>query len=149
MEIQMAIHGIIRNDPFERGGIFMQQLSLSLLPDRLAVCRLGPNEAIPQWVFSTSFWSVTRTDEELSLILPEELVPSSWKAEKGWRCLKVLGPLDFSITGVVASLSTPLAQAGVSILAISTYDTDYLLVRNDDVDRAKEVLIDHGHRISP
>jgi hypothetical protein len=149
MEIQMAIHGIIRNDRFEGGGVFMQQLSLSLLPERLAVCRLGPNEAIPQWVFSTSFWSVTRTDDELSLILPEELVPSSWKAEKGWRCLKVLGPLDFSITGIIASLSTLLAEAGVSILAISTYDTDYLLVRSGDVDRAKEILIEHGHRISP
>lgn len=149
MEIQMAIHGIIRNSRFEGGGVFMQQLSLSLLPGRLAVCRLGPNEAIPQWVFSTSFWSVTRTDEELSLILPEELVPSSWKAEKGWRCLKVLGPLDFSITGIIASLSTLLAEAGVSILAISTYDTDYLLVRSGDVDRAKEILIEHGHRISP
>lgn len=127
----------------------MKQLSLSLLPGRLAVCRLGPNEAVPHWLFSTSFWSVTRTDEELSVILPEELVPSSWKAEKDWRYLKVLGPVDFSLTGVLASLSTPLAEAGVPILAISTYDTDYLLVRNGDVDRAKEVLIEHGHRISP
>jgi hypothetical protein len=127
----------------------MRQLSLSLLPGRLAVCRLGPNEAIPQWVFSTSFWSVTRTDEELSLILPEELVPSGWKAEKGWRCLKVLGPLDFSITGIIASLSTPLARAGIPIFTISTYDTDYLLVRSGDVDRAKEVLSEHGLRITP
>jgi len=145
----MLIHGIIQNDRFEGGGVFMQQLSLSLLPGRLAVCRLGPNEAIPQWVFSTSFWSVTRTDEEFSLILPEKVVPSSWKAEKGWRCLKVVGPLDFSLTGVLSSLSTPLAEAGVPILAISTYDTDYLLVRSGDVDRAKEILIEHGHRISP
>lgn len=149
MEIQMAIHGIIPNDHFEGEGVFMRQLSLSLLPGRLAVCRLGPNEAIPQWVFSTSFWSVTRTDEEFSLILPEKVVPSSWKAEKGWRCLKVVGPLDFSLTGVLSSLSTPLAEAGVPILAISTYDTDYLLVRSGDVDRAKEILIEHGHRISP
>jgi len=145
----MRIHGIIRNNRFEGGGGVMQQLSLSLLPERLAVCRLRPNEVIPQWVFSTSFWSVTRTDEELSLILPEKLVPSSWKVKKGWRCLKVHGPLDFSITGIIASLSTPLAEAGVSILAISTYDTDYLLVRSGDVDRAKEILIEHGHRISP
>lgn len=127
----------------------MKQLLLSVLPERLAVCRLGPDEVIPDWVFSTWFWSITRTDEELSLILPEELVPSSWKAEKGWRCLKVLGPLDFSITGVLASVSTPLAQAGVSIFAISTYDTDYLLVRNGDFDRAKEVLVGHGHLVSP
>lgn len=127
----------------------MRQLSLSLLPGRLAVCRLGSNEAIPDWVFAAPFWSITRTDEELSVILPEELVPSSWQAERDWRYLKVLGPLDFSLAGVLASLSTPLAEAGVPILAVSTYDTDYLLVRNGDVDRAKEVLIEHGHRISP
>jgi hypothetical protein len=127
----------------------MQQLSLSLIPERLAVCRLGPEEQIPDWVFSAPFWSVTRTDDELSLILPEHSIPSSWKAEKGWRCLKVLGPLDFSLTGVLASLSTPLADAGVSILTISTYDTDYLLVRSDDLERAKDVLTEHGHRITP
>lgn len=125
------------------------QLSLSVLPGRLALCRLGPDEPIPGWVFSASFWSITRTDEELSLLLPEESVPSSWTAKKGWCCLKVLGPLDLSLTGVLASLMTPLAQAEVSTLAISTYDTDYLLVRNKDVDRAKEVLTGNGHRVRP
>jgi hypothetical protein len=104
---------------------------------------------VPDWVFSKSFWSITRTDEELSLILPEECVPSSWKAEKGWRCLKVHGPLDSSLTGVLASLSAPLAEAGVSVLAICTYDTDYLLVRNGDLDRAREVLVEYGHQVSP
>lgn len=127
----------------------MKRLSLFLQPERLAVCRLGPDETIPDWVFSTSFWSVTRTDEELSLILPEDSLPSSWKAEKGWCCLKVIGPLDLSLTGILASLSVPLAEAGVPILAISTYNTDYLLVRNGDVDRAKKVLIEHGHRVTP
>ena len=127
----------------------MKRLSLSLRPERLAVCRLGPNEEIPHWLVSTSFWSITRTDGELSLILPEELVPSGWKAEKGWRCLKVLGPLDFSITGIIASLSAPLARAGIPILAVSTYATDYLLVRSNDLERAKEVLIERGHRITP
>ena len=83
------------------------------------------------------------------MILPEEFVPSSWKAEKGWRCLKVLGPLDLSVTGVIASLSAPLAEAGVSVLAICTYDTDYLLVRNGDLDRAREVLVEYGHQVSP
>lgn len=127
----------------------MKPLTLSVLPERLAVCRLPHDEVIPDWVFATSFWSVTRTDEELSLIVPEEFVPSSWKSEKGWRCLKVLGPLDFSITGVLASVSTPLAQAGLSIFAISTYDTDYVLVRHGDLERAKEALVGHGHLVSP
>jgi hypothetical protein len=127
----------------------VKKLLLSALPERLAICRLGPNETVPDWVFATPFWSITRTDEELSLILLEEFVPSSWKSEKGWRCLNVLGPLDLSLTGVLASLSVPLAQAGVSILAISTHDTDYLLVRNVDFDKAREVLVEHGHRFSP
>jgi hypothetical protein len=127
----------------------MKQLILSVLPERLAVCRLSHDEVIPDWVFATSFWSITRTDEELSLVVPEEFVPSGWKSEKGWRCLKVLGPLDFSITGVLASVSTPLAQAGLSIFAISTYDTDYVLVRHGDLERAKEVLVGHGHLVSP
>jgi hypothetical protein len=127
----------------------MKQLILSVLPERLAVCRLPHDEVIPEWVFATSFWSITRTDEELSLIVPEEFVPSSWKSEKGWRCLKVLGPFDPSITGVLASVSTPLAHAGLSIFAISTYDTDYLLVRNGEFDKAKEVLVRHGHLVNP
>lgn len=127
----------------------MKRLSLSVLPERLAVCRLGPDDRVPDWVFSKSLWSITRTDEELSLILPEECVPSSWKAEKGWRCLKVHGPLDSSLTGVLASLSAPLAEAGVSVLAICTYDTDYLLVRDGDLDRAREVLVEYGHQVSP
>lgn len=127
----------------------MKQLILSVLPGRLAVCRLPHDEVIPDWVFATSFWSITRTDEELSLIVPEDFVPSSWKSEKGWRCLKVLGPLDSSATGVLASVSTPLAQAGLSIFAISTYDTDYLLVRSGDFDKAKEVLVGHGHLVTP
>jgi hypothetical protein len=125
------------------------KLSLSVLPGRMALCRLGPNEAIPDWVFSASFWSITRTDEELSLLLPEESVPSRWTAKKGWCCLRVLGSLDFSVTGVLASLTTPLAQAEVSTLAISTYDTDYLLVPEADYNRAKEALTEHGHHLNP
>ena len=125
------------------------KLSLSVLPGRLALCRLGPDEAIPDWVFSGSFWSITRTDEELSLLLPEDSVPSSWMAKKGWCCLKVLGPFDLALTGVLASLTTPLAQAEVSTLAVSTYETDYLLVPEADYDRAKEALAEHGHHLDP
>ncbi|NIS61161.1 MAG: ACT domain-containing protein [Proteobacteria bacterium] len=127
----------------------MKKLVLSALPERLAVCRLGPDETVPDWVFSMSFWSITRTDEELSLIVPEEFVSPRWKADKGWRCFKALGPIDLSLTGIIASLSLPLAQAGVSIFAISTHDTDYLLVRNVDFDKARKVLVDQGHQFSP
>ncbi len=123
----------------------MKNLSLSVLPQRFAICQLDPEYAIPDWLSQHSFWSVTRTDEELSIVLPEESVPPGWEAEKGWRCLKVLGPLDFSLTGILASLSAPLAEAGISIFAISTYDTDYLLVREWDLDKARSVLSESGH----
>jgi len=123
----------------------VKNLVLSVLPQPLAICRLGPDDMIPDWLSQHSFWSVTRTDEELSIVLPKESVPAGWKAEKGWRCFKVLGPLDFSLTGILASLSAPLAEAGISIFAISTYDTDYVLVRDKDLDKAKNVLSESGH----
>jgi hypothetical protein len=127
------------------GGWPVKNLSLSVLPQRFAVCQLDPDEAIPDWLSQHSFWSVTRTDDELSVVLSEETVPPGWKAEQGWRCLKVLGPLDFSLTGILASLSAPLAEADISIFAISTYDTDYVLVRDKDLDKAKKVLSGCGH----
>ncbi|HUW11497.1 MAG TPA: ACT domain-containing protein [Anaerolineae bacterium] len=125
----------------------MKKLELSILPQRFAVCRLDSGEAIPEWLMEHDFWSVTRTHEELSVVLPEASVPASWKSEKGWRCLKVRGPLDFSLTGILASLASPLAEASISIFAISTYDSDYILVRDHDLEEAKKVLSDTGHAI--
>ena len=127
----------------------MKTLKLSVLPQRLAVCRLDPDEMIPDWLRECDFWSVTRTDEELSVVLPEASVPRAWKTEEGWRCLKVHGPLDFNLTGVLASLASPLAEAGISIFAISTYDSDYILVRDEDLDGAETVLSACGHVIEP
>jgi hypothetical protein len=123
----------------------VKKLVLSVTPQRFAICRLNSDDAIPDWLSQHRFWSVTRTDEELSVVLPEESAPADWKAEKGWRCFEVHGPLDFSLTGVLDSLASPLAEAGVSIFAISTYDTDYVLVREKDLDKAKNVLSESGH----
>ena len=125
----------------------MKKLELSILPQRFAVCRLDSEDVIPDWLMEHNFWSVTRTHEELSVVLPEASVPASWKSEKGWRCLKVRGPLDFSLTGILASLASPLAEASISIFAISTYGTDYILVRDHDLEEAKKVLSDAGHAI--
>src|SRR5262245_53634988 len=105
----------------------MHRLSLSVLPDRLAVCRLPPESALPAPPAGAGLWSVTRTADELSLVLPESACHPDWQAETGWRTFRVDGTLDFSLTGVLASLATPLAAAGVSLFAISTYDTDYVL----------------------
>jgi len=125
----------------------VKKLELSVLPQRFAVCRLDSEDAIPDWVMEGDFWSVTRTDEELSVVVPEDSAPASWKSEKGWRCLKVQGPLDFSLTGILASLASPLADAGISIFAISTYDSDYILVRDQDLEQATEALSEAGHVI--
>lgn len=122
-------------------------LTLSLLPLRLAICRLGAEEALPGWLSQLPFWSATRTGEELSLVIPEDRLPAGWQAENGWRSLKVQGPLDFGLTGILASLSAPLAQAGVSLFALSTYDTDYLLVRETTLAEALSALRTAGFEI--
>lgn len=125
----------------------MKQLALFVLPQRLAVCRLEPDKPAPDWVLECPFCSITRTGEELSIVLPEEDVPRGWQAERGWRGFKVLGPLDFDLTGVLASLAAPLAQAEISMFALSTYNTDYVLVRDADLSAAKRVLLASGHLI--
>ena len=121
-------------------------LTLSLLADTFAICRLGPDVDIPSWALAGDFYSITRTVEELSLVCLQEVVPEGTRAEKGYRCLKVGGPLDFSLTGILSSLTIPLAQAGISVLTISTFDTDYLLVKEAQVDRAVQKLSQVGHR---
>ena len=121
-------------------------LALSLLSETFSICRLGPEAEIPSWVLTGDFFSVTRTKEELSLVCLQEIVPQGTRCEKDFRCFKVRGPLDFSLTGILSSLTIPLAQAGISVLAISTFDTDYLLVKEAQVDRAVQKLSQAGHR---
>ena len=115
-------------------------LILSILPGLLAVARLNPAGDIPQWGTDGAFFSITKTKDELTIVCPEEAVPKDVKVEKGWRCIKVEGPLDFALTGVLSSLAQPLAQAKISIFAISTFDTDYLLVKQENLKKALEIL---------
>lgn len=115
-------------------------LTLILLPDTFAICRLSASAALPAWALVGSFCAVTRTSEELSIVCVEQQAPADGICQRGWRCLKIAGPLDFSLTGVLASLAAPLAGVGVSIFAISTYDTDYLLVQEAQLDAAIEAL---------
>lgn len=122
-------------------------LTLALLPDLFAVCRLQPESPLPDWV-AGAFFSVTRTADELSMVCLQTLVPAGVQAERDWRCLKVLGPLDFSLVGVLASLSTALAEARVSLFAVSTFDTDYLLVKSAALEPAVEALRRAGHLIN-
>jgi hypothetical protein len=125
----------------------MRSLTLEVLPGRRAVCRLEAGVAVPDWAAAGAFTSVTRTDAELSVVCDEAAVPAGVRAEGGWRCLRVRGPLGFGITGVLASLASPLASSGVSIFVISTYDTDYVMVQERDLDRARHALERAGHAI--
>jgi hypothetical protein len=125
-----------------------RQLSLIVLPDRLGVCKLPPDAAIPHWAAAARFFSITRTTDELSIVCPEALIPSETKCERGWRYLRVAGAMDFSLTGVLAALVTPLAEDRIGIFAIATFDTDYLLILEKDFDRALAELRRCGHEIN-
>jgi uncharacterized protein len=117
--------------------------SLSLLPTRLAICRYDAAAAFPAWAMHAEarFWSVTCTEDELSVVCDEDSVPPSCpRVERGWRALRLAGPIDLGETGVLASLAQPLANDGIALFAISTFDTDYLLVRESDLDRAIAAL---------
>ena len=119
--------------------------TLKLLEEVLTVCRLDPDSKVPEWSETGSFCSITRTPEELSIVCPEQNVPRGLPCESGWRALKLEGPLEFSAVGVLNSVAEPLAVAGVSIFVLSTYDTDYVLVREDQLHPAVAALRDHGH----
>ncbi len=122
-------------------------LTLSILPDPLAICRLGPAEDVPEWAMLGEFVSITHTSDELSIVCAEEHVPPDVKADRDWRALKVEGPLDLALTGILASLADPLAEAQINLFAVSTYDTDYLLIKEHHLTRACEVLRRAGHAV--
>lgn len=107
------------------------KLALSLLPDLLAIAHVPVGDGVPDWVdWTDPLVSVTRTDDEISIICRQDRVPAGVTVETGWRVFKVAGPLSLTLTGILMRLLTPLAEAGVPILALSTYDTDYVLVRD-------------------
>lgn len=124
------------------------KLKMTALDGVYAVCRLDtpssvPGSSVPGWVCG-AFWSITQTSDELSIVCLQECVPSRVSHEGGWSVLKVLGPLSFALTGIVASISRALAEAGISIFALSTYDTDYVLVKADQLESAIEALRRQG-----
>jgi hypothetical protein len=125
-------------------------LTLLVLPGELAIVRLPPDAHVPPWAFSPvpgTMWSMTRTDDELSLVRGAEAVPSDARAERGWRALRIAGTIDFALTGVLASVLGPLGAAAISIFAVSTYDTDYVLVREHALSAAVDVLRAAGHTV--
>jgi hypothetical protein len=122
-------------------------LRVSVIPEALTICRLEPEAEVPPWATSGTFFSITRTAEECSIVVAQGRVPTDVRAEGAWRAFKVEGPIPFSAVGVLASIAEPLARAGISLFAISTFDTDYILVRADQLEAARLTLAGAGHRI--
>jgi hypothetical protein len=114
---------------------------------RYAIAKFPCDAEIPAWAAGAAFFSVTRTLDELSVVTEEARVPPELDTSRGWRMLKVHGPFSFDETGVVAVLANPLARVGVGIFVISTFDTDYLLVQQEEIPVAVETLEHAGHRI--
>jgi hypothetical protein len=123
------------------------QLTITVHPEEYAICRLDAGASIPAWATGARFLSVTRTALELSVVCEDTMVPEAVHAERHRRLLQIEGTLAFSLTGVLASVAEPLAQAEISVFAVSTYDTDYLLVSEKDLHRAIEVLDAAGHAV--
>ena len=123
-------------------------LTIKVLPGDYAVCQLPPGTQLSDFPDGSDLYALIQTQEEVTVISPQEAAPSNAKIEPGWRVLKVVGPLDFSLVGILAQLGTCLADAGISIFALSTYDTDYLLVKAENLHAAREALTRAGHKIT-
>jgi uncharacterized protein len=152
-------HGFVRL--FDTGGAWTMKADLSSNPDflperplnlrvldgHMSVCQLHPESEVPEWAVTGGFYSVTRTRDELSVVCMEE-VPEGVRSEGGWRALMLEGPFEFSEVGVLASVAAPLAEAGVGVFAVSTFDTDYVLVKEEKLESAVAALRGRGHEVS-
>ena len=130
------------------------KLTMKLLKEIYSVCRLDKNDIIPSWIMNGEFFSITKTEDELSIVCSQENLPHNTQyellniqCEKDWRILKVEGPLDFSLLGILASISSLMAQEQISIFALSTYDTDYILVKENDIDAAINALLKNNYDV--
>lgn len=132
----MELHSQVEEKP---------QLQLMVLPGRLAICRLDRDAEVPAWAWKGSLRSITYTPNELSIICDETGVPDGVECEKGWRAISSQGPLGFVLTGLIDALAEPLAVAGISIFALSTYFTDYILVKESELPIALLALRRAGH----
>jgi len=119
-------------------------MNLSIIPNKFAICRLDPDRKVPDWALNDIFFNISKTTEEFSVVTLQNSVPLGIKAERDWRIIKVAGPMDLNLTGVLLSIARPLADGQVAIFALSTYDTDYIMVKDTDLEKAKRILIESG-----
>jgi uncharacterized protein len=126
----------------------MKTLKFIALNGSYNIHRLKPGTALPKALFTSHFYSISQTEDELSVVAPLAIKLEAEKTEPGWSVLKVAGPLEFSETGILAGIAATLAEAGISIFTISTFDTDYILVKDAQLRTAKEALISAGHKFA-
>ena len=113
-----------------------EKLKIISIDGLFGICKLEKGTKIPRWaVTKDSLYSITKTADELSVVCPQHRIPYTIKAEKGWKALKIEGPLDFSLTGVLESILRPLANLKISVFVHSTYETDYLFIKQNQFDR--------------
>jgi len=125
----------------------MPKLTLKILENQLTIYKFKPTETIPPAVFGSKFYCVVRTDEELSIVCDSSIELVGSERNGGWSCLKVLGPLDFSLSGVLSGISSVMASSSISIFAISTFDTDYILVKFEELENAVRALREAGYEV--
>ena len=126
-------------------------MKLKILDSAFSIVKIPPTETVPSWAIKCDVFSITRTNEELSIVCPSDCLPINEElreVENDWKCIKVEGVLDFGLTGILASLANPLAENKISIFAVSTFNTDYLLVKSHSIEKARLVLENSGHSFS-
>ncbi|MGK0618973.1 ACT domain-containing protein [Meiothermus cerbereus] len=122
-------------------------LDLHLLEGPYAVCQLEATAQVPAWAEGQGFLSISRASDELTIVCPQQRVPPQVKAERDWRCFRLVGPFEFALTGILAAVLNPLAQAGVGVFAVSTYNTDYVLIKSASLNQGIMALSQAGHRV--
>ena len=122
------------------------KLTLTILEGGYGIHRFAPDAVVPDTIQESRFYSVCRSDEELSIVCEADIDVNALQSETGWRIIKIVGPLDFSLTGILASVAEQLAGEKIAIFALSTFDTDYILVREENIAQAKRALQEAGHR---
>lgn len=125
-----------------------RQLALSLLDGTYGICRLPAAAGLPDWTLATPLFSITATESELTIVCPWEAIPSESRGQTSWRCLRIDGSFALDETGVLASVAEPLAEAGISIFVVSSYDTDFILVKKAKVETAVAALAANGHAVN-
>ena len=124
----------------------LPKLVLSVLFETFTIHKLSTDTSIPEEILKSNYYSVSKTENELSLVCSEVIEVQSLQSSKGWKCIKVAGQLDFNLTGILAGISDILAKENISIFAISTFDTDYILVRTQDLSSARTTLRQAGYK---